>query len=435
MVPVLPLLVLTWREEIARWIVGQPLLATALPVLGLLLIAWFASVLTRRVLVQVVGWLVRRSRFAWDDALYARGFFHRLGWGVPLWVVWSGLAYLPRLSDAAIDLATRLATVGLLLVAAGTVVAAIRAFGDAQVAARDLRAHPIEGYLRAAILAVVVGAAVFSISVLVDLGPILILGGLGAATAVAALIFREPILGLVAGLQLTGSELIQEGDWIEMPRFDAHGEVVDIALNTVKVQNRDRTFTVIPGHRFLEESFKNWRGMRDAGGRRIRSGLAIDLHSIRFLEPGEVDDLRRRFAALRPYLDGKRHDIDARADGHDAARMDPVNARRLTNIGAFRAYVASYVRGRPDIHDDMTFLIRQFDPGPEGLPLEVCAFSTETDPDVHEGVQADVVDHLLAILPAFGLRLFQKPSGGDVARLDERTTPGKRITSVGALGD
>jgi miniconductance mechanosensitive channel len=434
MVPVLPLLVLTWREELARWIVGQPLLATALPVLGLLLIASFASILTRRVLVQVVGWLVRRSRFTWDDALYARGFFHRLGWVVPLWVVWSGLAYLPRLSDAAIDLATRLVTVGLLLVAASTVVAAIRAFGDAQLAARDVRAHPIKGYLQAAILAVVVGAAVFSISVLVERGPILILGGLGAASAVVALIFRDPILSLVAGIQLTSSDLIQVGDWIEMPRFDANGEVVDIALNTVKVQNWDRTFTVIPTHRFLEESFKNWRGMRDAGGRRIRRGVVIDLHSIRFLEPDEIDDLRR-FAALRPYLDAKLDDIDAWTDGHDEARMDPANARRLTNIGTFRAYVASYVRGRPDIHDDMTFLIRQFDPGPEGLPLEVYAFSTETDLDAYEGVQADVFDHLLAILPEFGLRVFQKPSGGDVAMLDEASTPGTRMSAVGGISD
>jgi miniconductance mechanosensitive channel len=417
------------REGVGRWIVGQPLLATALPVVGLLLLAALATVLTRRYLVRLVGWLTRRSRFTWDEALYVRGFFHRLGWAVPLWVTWAGLPYLPRLGDAAIDLATRLLTVGVVVVAASAIAAVIRAVGDAQAAGRDAADRPIHGYLQASVLGVYVVAVAVAISVLTDRGVGLILGGLGAASAVVALVFRDTILSVVAGIQLSSSDLMKVGDWIEMPKFDANGEVVDIALNTVKVRNWDRTFTVIPTHRFLEESFKNWRGMRDTGGRRIQRSLVIDVHSIRFLQPDEVEDLRR-FAALGPYLDEKLREIDAWTAEHDEASADPVNARRLTNVGTFRAYVESYLRGRSDIRDDLTYLIRQFDPGPEGLRLEVVAFATETALDVYESVQADVFDHLLAILPEFGLRVFQKPGGSDLGPpADERPA------AIGAVGD
>jgi miniconductance mechanosensitive channel len=417
------------REGVGRWIVGQPLLATALPLVGLLLLAALASVLTRRYLVRLVGWLTRRSRFTWDEALYVRGFFHRLGWAVPLWVTWAGLPYLPRLGDAAVDLATRLLTVGVVVVAASAVAAVIRAVGDAQAAGRDAADRPIHGYLQASVLGVYVAAVVVAISVLTDRGVGLILGGLGAASAVVALVFRDTILSVVAGIQLSSSDLMKVGDWIEMPKFDANGEVVDIALNTVKVRNWDRTFTVIPTHRFLEESFKNWRGMRDTGGRRIQRSLVIDVHSIRFLQPEEVEDLRR-FARLGPYLDEKLHEIDAWTADHDEASADPVNARRLTNIGTFRAYVESYLRGRNDIRDDLTYLIRQFDPGPEGLRLEVVAFATDTALDVYESVQADVFDHLLAILPAFGLRVFQKPGGSDLG-----PPSGEQQAAIGAVAD
>ena len=204
-----------------------------------------------------------------------------------------------------------------------------------------------------------------------------------------------------------------------MPQFNADGDVVDIALNTVKVQNWDRTFTVIPTHRFLEHSFKNWRGMQASGGRRIKRSILLDMSSIRFLEPAEIDDLRR-FAVLRPYFDAKLREIAAWTEDHPEAREDPVNARRLTNVGTFRAYVAGYLGGRPDIRDDMTFLIRQLDPTPEGLPLEVYVFVADTRWAVYEGIQSDVFDHLLAIAPEFRLRVFQKPSGADVGRIGGR---------------
>jgi miniconductance mechanosensitive channel len=201
-----------------------------------------------------------------------------------------------------------------------------------------------------------------------------------------------------------------------MPQFDADGDVVDVALNTVKVQNWDRTFTVIPTHRFLEQSFTNWRGMQDSGGRRIKRSLLIDQQSVRFLEPAEVDEARR-FALLRDYLDAKERELQAWNEEHPAAAEEAVNARRLTNLGTFRAYVVAYLRERADVRDDMTFMVRQLDPTAQGVPLEVYVFAATTEWTEYEGIQSDVFDHLLAIVPEFGLRVFQEPSGVDLRTL------------------
>lgn len=406
----------TWTAPLEAWVAAHPLWATLAIGAVLLLVAWLAFSLTRRYLVALLGEWGRRTRFTFDEALHERNFFRRLAWAVPLLVVRTGLPYLPLLPDEVTLVVQRLIAAGMLLVIAGAIGAFVAAFGDEYAKRPQAAARPIKGYLQAIVLVVYVAIAIVLIATLIGRDPLLILGGLGAASAVLLLVFRDTLLSLVAGIQLTGNDLIRVGDWIEMPQFNADGDVVDIALNTVKVQNWDRTFTVIPTHRFLEHSFKNWRGMQASGGRRIKRSVLLDMSSIRFLEPDEIDDLRR-FAVLRPYVDDKLREIAGWTEDHPEAREDPVNARRLTNVGTFRAYVAGYLRGRPDIRDDMTFLVRQLDPTPEGLPLEVYVFVADTRWVVYEGIQSDVFDHLLAIAPQFGLRVFQKPSGADVGRL------------------
>ncbi len=406
----------TWTASLDAWVAAHPAWATLAIGAALLLLAWLAFALTRRYLVAILGEWGRRTRFTFDEALHERRFFRRLAWAVPLLVVRTGLPYLPLLPDDVTVAVQRLIAAGMLLVIAGAVGAFVAAFGDEYAKRPQAAARPIKGYLQAIVLVVYVAIAIVVTATLIGRDPLLILGGLGAASAVLLLVFRDTLLSLVAGIQLTGNDLIRVGDWIEMPQFNADGDVVDIALNTVKVQNWDRTFTVIPTHRFLEQSFKNWRGMQASGGRRIKRSVLLDMSSIRFLEPDEVDDLRS-FAVLRPYFDAKLREIDAWTEDHPEAREDPVNARRLTNVGTFRAYVAAYLRGRPDIRHDMTFLVRQLDPTPEGLPLEVYVFVADTRWAVYEGIQSDVFDHLLAIAPEFGLRVFQQPSGADVGRL------------------
>lgn len=398
------------------WVAAQPLLATLVIGFAIVLLASVAFVLTQRYLVTLLGQLGRRTRFAWDEALHERRFFRRLAWAVPLLTVRTGLPYLPLLPEAITLVVQRLIAGGMLLVIAAAIGSFVAAVGDVYARSPHAATRPIKGYLQAIVLVVYIVVAIVVTATLIGRDPLLILGGLGAASAVLLLVFRDTLLSLVAGIQLTGNDLIRVGDWIEMPQFNADGDVVDIALNTVKVQNWDRTFTVIPTHRFLEHSFKNWRGMQASGGRRIMRSVVLDMSSIRFLEPHEVEELRR-FALLCPYFDAKLADIDAWAERHPEAAAHPVNARRLTNVGTFRAYVTGYLRSRPDIRDDMTFLVRQLDPTPEGLPIQLYVFVADIRWDVYEGVQADVFDHLLAIVPEFGLRVFQQPSGTDVRRL------------------
>lgn len=405
-----------WLAPLATWAAAQPLLATMAFTIGLALVAWLAFLVTRRYLVAALDRLGRRFQLAWQEALHKQGFFQRLAWVVPLIIVRAGLPYLPLLPDGLATLLQRLIAVGVLLVTAGAIGAFLGAVGD--VYARSARAavRPIKGYLQAIVLVVYVLVAIVVVATLIGRDPLLILGGVGAASAVLLLVFRETLLSLVAGIQLTTNDLIRVGDWIEMPQFHADGDVVEIALNTVKVQNWDRTFTVIPAHKFLDQSFKNWRAMHEAGGRRIKRSILLDMTTVRFMSEQEIDELSR-FALLRGYLGNKREELAAWTTSHPEAAEDPVNARRLTNVGTFRAYVTAYLRARPDIRDDMTFLVRQLDPRSDGLPLEIYVFVGDTRWAIYEGVQADVFDHLLAILPEFGLRVFQSPSGADFARL------------------
>jgi miniconductance mechanosensitive channel len=249
---------------------------------------------------------------------------------------------------------------------------------------------------------------------LMDRSPLLLLSGLGALAAVLMLVFKDTILSLVASVQIGSNDMVRVGDWIEMPQFDADGDVIDIALHSVKVQNWDKTITTIPTHRLITESFRNWRGMAESGGRRIMRSLMIDQNSVRHLEDGEVDGLRG-IALLDNYLGAKQAEIERWNAASPARRRGAVNGRRLTNIGTFRAYVDAYLAERADISSEFTRMVRQLAPTEAGLPLEIYAFTTTTSWNEYERIQADIFDHLIAVVPVFDLRLFQHPTGSDVA--------------------
>jgi len=412
----IPSILNPWTAAFEAWSVDQPLLATLAAAVVVAIVAWAAYAVTRRYLIALIERLTRRTPFAWDEALQERRFFRNVARIVPLLVIQAGLPFLPLLGAGLEGGLRRVLAVATMIVFASGAGSALAAFSDLYQRRSKHAARPIKGYVQAASLVIYGFVAVVAVATLLGRDPLVVLGGLGAASAVLLLIFRETILGLVAGVQLTSNDLIRVGDWIEMPQFDADGPVVDVALNTVKVQNWDRTFTVIPTHRFLEQSFTNWRGMQDSGGRRIKRSVLLDQHSVRFLGDDEVVDARR-FALLRGYLDAKQRELQAWNDEHPAAGEEAVNARRVTNLGTYRAYVAAYLHSRPDVRDDMTFLVRQRDPTAQGVPLEVYVFAATTEWGEYEEVQSDIFDHLLAIVPEFGLRVFQEPSGADIRKL------------------
>jgi len=281
----------------------------------------------------------------------------------------------------------------------------------------EANSRPIKGYLQVVGLALYIAAGVVVVSILTGQNPGYFLGGLAGLTAVGMLVFKDTILSLVASLQLASNDMIRIGDWVEMPQANTDGDVIDLALHTVKIQNWDKTISTIPTHRFISESFKNWRGMSESGGRRIKRSLSLDLSSIRFLTEEEVERLSR-YELLREYLGGKREELEKHAteksdlDSH----VIPL-ARRLTNVGTFRAYVLSYLKAHPKIHDQLTLIVRQLAPTSKGLPIEIYCFSNDTAWSNYEGIQSDIFDHLLSILPEFGLEAFQEPTGSDFQKL------------------
>ena len=277
--------------------------------------------------------------------------------------------------------------------------------------------------------------SIVTLAVLMDKNPTVFLSGVGALTAVLMLVFKDTLLSFVASIQLASNDMLRVGDWLEMPQLGADGDVIDIALHTVKVQNWDKTISTIPTHRLINDSFKNWRGMSESGGRRIKRRINVDMSSIRFLTEDEIDRLEG-FALLKDYIAEKKKDIAAYNKEH-ASGPDVIHkARRLTNIGCFRAYIAAYLREHPKIHREMTFLVRQLQSTPQGLPIEVYVFTNITNWNEYEGIQSDIFDHLLAIAGEFGLQVFQDPSGADFRQALNPSVSSRNLAfSVGEPGD
>jgi miniconductance mechanosensitive channel len=274
----------------------------------------------------------------------------------------------------------------------------------------------IQGYLDIVKLLILLSAIILSVSLISGQSPVALLTGLGALTAVLLLVFRDTILSFVASLQISTNDLIKEGDWIEVPSYDADGDVINMTLHTIKVQNWDKTISVIPTHKVMEVSYKNWRGMQESGGRRIKRAINIDLGSIRFCDE-EMLSRFRKVGILRDYLDQRLAEIEEERIQKGIEIDSPLDSRQLTNLGTYRAYIEAYLRVQPKIHQEgMTFLIRQLAPGPTGVPLEIYVFTKTTEWIAYERIQADIFDHLLAAAPVFDLRVFQDPTGMDFTR-------------------
>ena len=385
----------------------------ALELIWVGILAWVANLIAKRLLLTLVHAFAGRTKTEWDDRLVERKVFHRLSHMAPGMVIYS-LAPVVLESERLIAWAQKGSQIYMILMAVLAVNALANALNDIYNGYDVSKRIPILGYLQVVKLVVSLAALIVIVSIVIDRSPLLLLSGLGAATAILLLVFKDTILGLVAGIQLVANDMVRPGDWIEMPKYGADGDVEEITLNVVKVRNFDKTVTTIPTYALISDSFKNWRGMQESGGRRIKRALRIDVNSIAFLSEQKVAELES-IELLAPYLEERRREI-AESNTESGARVDnsPANGRRMTNIGAFRAYCQAYLKHHPQIHDqEMTFLVRQLAPGPEGLPLEIYVFTKDKRWTYYEAIQADVFDHLFAVLPLFELRPFQNPTGAD----------------------
>lgn len=271
---------------------------------------------------------------------------------------------------------------------------------------------PLKGLLQGIKLIGAIIICIMMISLLIGKSPTILISGLGAMAAVLMLVFKDPILGLVAGIQLSANNMLRLGDWLEMAKYGADGAVTDIGLTTVKVQNWDNTITTIPTYALVSDAFKNWSGMTASGGRRIKRCIDIDTTSIHFLTEEEQEKLTHA-RLLSPYMAARQEDI-ASWNEQNSAPASVLNQRRMTNIGTFRAYLTEYLRQHPSIRKDMTLMVRQMAPGAQGLPLEIYAFTNTVAWLEYESIQADIFDHIYAVVGEFGLRIHQAPSGNDV---------------------
>jgi miniconductance mechanosensitive channel len=394
------------RSRLAEFPVAEMLIGLCL----LVLIAFIVDFIVRRVLTRLGLGLVARATQDLDVLL--RPVVHSLSRVAPAIVVHYGIGVVPHLPAGVVTLVQNVASAFMIVTVAIALGAALEMVNALYARSPGAHRRSIKGYLQVLKIVIYAIGAILVIAALIDRSPLLLLSGLGALAAVLMLVFKDTILSLVASVQLNSNDMLRVGDWIEMPQVHADGDVIDIALHTVKVQNWDKTITTIPTWRLINESYKNWRGMQESGGRRIKRSLLIDQTSVRFLSEDERDRMRR-FLLIDDYLAVKAAEMaDWNAKLVEAGR-DPVNMRRSTNIGAFRAYVQSYLERHPRIRNDMTQLVRQLQPTEAGLPLEIYCFTATVAWAEYEAIQADIFDHLLAILPEFGLRLFQQPSGAD----------------------
>ena len=390
----------------------HPILPTAAALTALFIAAWIADRIARSILLSIVRKFVERTPVDWDNSLVKHRVFERLVHLVPAVIIFTTIEFVPDLPEDAARVIRNVSMGYMVLILTWVLSSTLSAANAIYAKTEMAKERPLKGFVQLIQIVVWSFGGVLIVAALLDRSPLLLMSGLGAMTAILLLVFKDTILSLVASVQLTATDMVRVGDWIEMPDLGADGDVIDVQLHTVKVQNWDKTITTIPTHRLISDSFKNWRGMTESGGRRIKRSLVIDITSIRFHTDEEIDRFKG-FALLEDYIERKQKELADYNAGLGQHVDESVNLRRLTNIGTLRAYALNYLLNHPRINKDMTLIVRQLEPDADGLPLELYCFTNTTAWAEYESIQSDIFDHLLAVVPEFGLRLFQQPSGFD----------------------
>jgi miniconductance mechanosensitive channel len=391
----------------------HPLMPDAASIAAIIIAALVADLFLKEYLKRGIAQYARSTKSTWDDAVVDHRVIHRLAQLLPAIIVYWGIDLIPSLPPE-FDLIIRNAVfvyMSLILVlAVNSMLNAVNSIYEQRPNAKQ---RPIKGFIQLVQIFVWIVGTILVVSIILRQSPTIFLSGLGAMTAVTMLVFKDTISSLVASIQLSAQDMVRVGDWIEMPAFGADGDVIDVELHLVRVQNWDKTISTIPTYRLISDSFKNWRGMSESGGRRIKRALYFDTSTIGFLSPEQRTKLGQ-VELLKPYLAQKDAELSQANSAVATSDEDVINRRKLTNIGTMRAYIYSYIKQRADIHKGMTLLVRHLSPTSEGLPIEIYCFTTTTEWGAYEDIQADIFDHVMAIAPEFGLRVYQKPAGGDV---------------------
>ena len=392
-----------------------PYITMLILLVATIIIIYFALWITRKLLRKFVGAFIRRTRTKWDDYLIKHKLFKAIALLVAVIILNATTETIfmdfPRLEP----FVQKLVDIYFLYVIIKIIVAFLKGTEDYVSESEMFIEKPIASYFQLARILLYIGGFVLALSILLGRSPLYFIGAFGAMTAVLLLVFKDTILGLVASIQISANDMIRVGDWVEMPKYNADGDVLAINLNTVKVMNWDKTITTVPTHYFITDSFKNWRGMQESGGRRIKRTIHINMATVRFVNE-EMREKFQHFQLISNYISERQSEIEDYNQEHQIDTKTLVNGRRMTNIGVFRKYIQTYLENHPGIHQEMTLLVRQMESTQFGVPIEIYCFTNSVAWAVYEEVQSNIFDHLMAAASHFGLEIFQSPSGSDITK-------------------
>lgn len=400
--------------------------AVYLRLLSLILILTVAGTaafyVTKTIILHYLERIIRRTAFQWDDLLVENKAFNNLAHIVPAILVRLLAPAIFSDFEALLPLVLKLTDIYLVVVGMTIFFACLKVGEYAMNSHPAFKEKPITSYFQLIRILLYIVIVILVLSIILERSPFYFLSAFGALSAIVLLIFKDTILGLVASVQMSSYDMVRVGDWVEMPKFNADGDVVEINLNTVKVQNWDKTITTIPTHYFVTDSFKNWRGMVQSGGRRIMRSFQVDAHSVKFIDPEFREELKK-YHLIREFVETRQTEIETWNNEHQVDTSVLINGRRMTNLGVFRHYIDAYLKHHPGINQDMTVMVRQLATESRGIPIQIYCFTNTTSWLEYESIQSDIFDHLYASTSFFGLDIFQEPSGTDISRALSHPSP------------
>lgn len=414
---------LSLEEVLYKWLIQWGLNSNAAIIIKditgvilLFVVSFIAFLIARKILVSLIHKFTKKTKNNWDDIMAEKKVFSRLAFFLPAWIIYTSIPLVLKEYEVLVNLiqsGVGIYTWILIALMVSSILVSINAIYETY----DVSKHkPIKGYVLFIRIIFWSVAAICIVAILIGKDPNAIFVGMGAFAAILLLIFKDTILGLVGSVQLSSNDMLRIGDWISMPSHNADGTVTDISLTTVKVQNWDKTISTIPTYSLISESFQNWRGMEESGGRRIKRSISIDVNSVKFCTT-EMLDKFRKVQILQDYISKTEDTLKVYNSQHNIDANILINGRRQTNLGVFRAYLEKYLSNLSDISDEMTFLVRQLQPTEKGIPLEIYVFSKIQAWAEYEAIQSDIFDHILAVIPEFGLNIYQAPTGTDFREL------------------
>ena len=404
----------TTINNISEWFTANPILFMLIKGVVIILGAWIIYLVTHKILITLIRKVVAKTKTEFDDILLNEKLLRRFSYILPI-IFLQQFTFFNSAIDTKIDNILE-AMVALFIIL--IINSLLDSFIEIISKFEKFKDRPLKSYSQVVKMIISIIGAILVFGIITGQNFWSLFAGLGAISAVLLLVFKDTIMAFVASIQIASYDLVKVGDWIEIPSLGVDGDVMDMALHTIKVRNFDKTITTVPTNKLIEQSFKNWRGMQDTGSRRIKRAIHIDISSIKFLSD-EMLNRFNKFQLISDYLKDKKNELENDNNEKNVDTSELINGRRLTNVGVFREYLKAYLHSRSDINDNLTFLIRQLSPGAEGLPIQIYVFASTTAWVKYEEIQSDVFDHIMAVVPEFELKVFQNPTGNDFKKLNK----------------